>query len=71
MTRYRITFEDTSGHSCGGDGFEAKDDIEASRRGKRLLPAQISNYEIWRGEEATRGPLVFAEWTLTATPDGG
>jgi hypothetical protein len=68
MTQYRITFDDTAGHSCEGCGFEAKDDQEAPVRGRAFVPAQTSGYEIWREDGTQRSPLVFAEWTLTAPP---
>lgn len=68
MTSYRVTFDDDAGHSCTGGAFEAKDDHEAPVRAKAFVPAQTSGYEIWRDDGSQRSPLVFAEWTLTATP---
>jgi hypothetical protein len=64
MTHYRITYEDKSGHLVVGSEFDAKDDHEAPHRGRALLPAQTSGYEIWRDEGSSRGQLVFAEWQL-------
>jgi hypothetical protein len=63
MTHYRITFEDRDGASASG-GFEAKDDQEASAKGKTFLPPRTSGYEIWRDEGSRNGQLVFAEWHL-------
>lgn len=65
MTHYRITFEAPAGQPIGVSAFDATDDTQAALRGRALVPARISGYEIWRDDGLSTGKLVFAEWKLT------
>lgn len=68
MKRYRITFGNSDEQTATSGGFDAKDDNEATWRGRASVPHRTAGYEIWRADGAHREELVFAEWTLIQRP---